>query len=200
MHVTERNISLIDVDLLISECILASRGKPAFAYFISPFISDFKVPAPLAKFASNIINISDIENFSDLIILLAQYGGKVYMVTRSPLNLVNTTISRSFIKKQTRVLSKLYKKGCEIRVNPRLHAKVTVTSQGAVSGSFNLTESGRFFNIEEGQFFPNVTEFREYYLQKLVWAKDLFENRSRPLTEDDLNVNEELLEKDVQKK
>jgi len=193
MHVTERNISLIDVDLLISECILASRGKPAFAYFISPFISDFKVPVPLAKFASNIINISDIENFSDLVILLVQHGGKVYMVTRSPLDLVNTTISRSFIKKQTRILSKLYKKGCDIRVNPRLHAKVTVTSQGAISGSFNLTESGRFFNIEEGQFFPNVKEFREYYLQKLIWAKDLFENRSRPLIEDDFNINEELL-------
>ena len=186
---TERNISLIDVDLLISECILANRGKPAFAYFISPFISDFKIPTPLAKFASNVINISDIENFSDLIILLAQYGGKVYIVTRSPLDLINTTISRAFIRKQIRMLSKLYKKECEIRVNPRLHAKVTVTSQGAVSGSFNLTESGRFFNIEEGQFFPNVAEFREYYLQKLDWARDLFENRSRPLNEDDLNVN-----------
>ena len=189
MHVTERNISLIDVDLLISECILANRGKTAFTYFISPFISDFKIPTPLAKFASNVINISDIENFSDLIILLAQYGGKVYIVTRSPLDLINTTISRAFIRKQIRMLSKLYKKECEIRVNPRLHAKVTVTSQGAVSGSFNLTESGRFFNIEEGQFFPNVAEFREYYLQKLDWTRDLFENRSRPLNEDDLNVN-----------
>lgn len=31
VHVTEENISLIDVDLLVSECIRANRGDKAFA-------------------------------------------------------------------------------------------------------------------------------------------------------------------------
>jgi hypothetical protein len=189
VHVTQENISLIDVDLIISECIQANRGKLAFAYFISPFIADFKIPTALIRFASNVINVSDVENFSDLIGLLIHYGGKVYVVARSPLDLKNTTISPSFIRKQARMLLSLHQKRCEIKFNSRLHAKVTVTSQGAVSGSFNLTESGRFFNLEEGQFFPNVEgEFRKHYLEKLAWAKDLFENRSRPLSEDDIKV------------
>jgi hypothetical protein len=88
------------------------------------------------------------------------------------------------------VLLQLHQKRCEIKFNPKLHAKVTVTSQGVVSGSFNLTASGRFFNLEEGQFFPNMEgESKKYYLEKLAWAKDLFLNLSRPLTESDLRVN-----------
>lgn len=190
MHVTQENIALIDVDLLISECIRVNRGEPAFAYFISPFISDFKIPAALTRFASNVINVSDVETLSDLIGLLVHYGGKVYVVARSPLDLKSTTISPSFIRKQARVLLQLHQKRCEIKFNPKLHAKVTVTSQGVVSGSFNLTASGRFFNLEEGQFFPNMEgESKKYYLEKLAWAKDLFLNLSRPLTESDLRVN-----------
>jgi hypothetical protein len=46
------------------------------------------------------------------------------------------------------------------------------------------------FNLEEGQFFPNIEgESKKQYLEKLAWAKDLFENHSRPLKESDLEVN-----------
>ena len=187
VHVTEENISLIDVDLLVSECIRANRGDRAFAYLVSPFISDFKIPVTLIRFASNVINVSDVEHISDLIGLLVYYGGKVYVVTRAPSDLERTTIARSFIRKQTRILQHLHQKGCEIKFNSRLHAKATATSQGAVSGSFNLTASGRFFNLEEGHFFPNTKdESKKHYEEKLAWAKDLFENRSRILTENDL--------------
>lgn len=190
MHVTQKNVSMIDVDLLVSECIRANRGESAFAYFISPFIADFRIPSALIRFASNIINISDVERISDLIGLLTHYGGKVYILSRSPTDLLDTTISRSFIKRQTRTLLQLSQRKCEIRFNSKLHAKATVTSQGAVSGSFNLTESGRFFNLEEGHFFPNVEgNSKNQYLEKLAWAKDLFENQSRPLTQEDLKSN-----------
>jgi len=189
VHVTEENISLVDVDLLVSECIRANRRDSAFAYLVSPFISDFRIPATLIKFASNVINVSDVERISDLIGLLVHYEGKVYVVARSPLDLEQTTIARSFIKKQARILSQLHQRGCEIRFNPRLHAKATVTSQGAVSGSFNLTESGRFFNLEEGHFFPNSQgEPKKRYEKTLAWAKGLFENHSRPLTESDITI------------
>lgn len=189
MHVTEENISLIDVDLLVSECIRANRGDPAFAFLVSPFLSDFKIPASLIRFASNVINVSDVERMSDLIGLLIHYGGEVYIVARSPSDLKETTIARSFIRKQARMLLQLHQKECKIKFNSRLHAKATVTSQGAVSGSFNLTESGRFFNLEEGHFFPNIEgKSKKQYAEKLAWAKDLFENRSRPLASNDLRI------------
>jgi len=190
VHVTQKNVAMIDVDLLVSECIRANRGEPAFAYFISPFIADFRIPSALIRFASNIINVSDVERISDLIGLLTHYGGKVCVLSRSPSDLVDTAISSSFIRRQTRILLQLSQRKCEIRFNSKLHAKATVTSQGAVSGSFNLTESGRFFNLEEGHFFPNVEgNSKKQYLEKLAWAKDLFENQSRPLTESDFKMD-----------
>jgi hypothetical protein len=181
---------LIDVDLLVSECIRANRGEEAFAYFISPFVSDYRIPSSLVRFASNLINVSDVEHISDLIGLLVHHGGKVYIVARSPHDLQETTISSSFIRRQARILLQLKHVKCEIHSNSKLHAKATVTSQGAVSGSFNLTESGRFFNLEEGHFFPNIEgESRKQYEDKLQWAKNLFENNSKPLIESDLIID-----------
>lgn len=187
VHVTEKNISMIDVDLLITECIRANRGNLAFAYLISPFISDFKIPDALIKFASNIITISDIERIGDLIGMLVHYGGEVNIVTRSPIDLEKTSISSGFVRKQARLLKKLKNRGCNIKINSKLHAKATVTSQGAVSGSFNLTASGRFFNLEEGNFFPNSTgETKKLYQDKLSWAEALFNSHSRLIVESDL--------------
>ena len=55
IHVTEKNVSLLDVDLLISECIKANRGEASFVYVISPFMTNYKIPTNLIGFASNII-------------------------------------------------------------------------------------------------------------------------------------------------
>ncbi|MCW4003437.1 MAG: phospholipase D-like domain-containing protein [Candidatus Bathyarchaeota archaeon] len=180
---------MIDVDLLVSECIKANRGEKAFAYLVSPFISDFRIPASLVKFASNLINVTDVEHMSDLIALLAHYGGQIYVITRSPQDLMGTTISPHFVGKQLKILLKLKELKCDIHSCPKLHAKATVTSQGAVSGSFNLTESGRFFNLEEGHFFPNVEESQKQYSDILAWVQDLFSNQSIQITDNDLLLN-----------
>jgi hypothetical protein len=179
---------MIDVDLLVSECIKANKGEEAFAYIISPFISDFRIPSSLMKFTSNLVNVTDTEYMSDLIGLLVQYGGKVYVITRSPQDLMVTTISQSFVGRQLKLLLKLKELRCEIHSCPKLHAKATVTSQGAVSGSFNLTESGRFFNIEEGHFFPNVPEYKNQYSEILEWAKALFVKNSEKITDNALRL------------
>jgi hypothetical protein len=180
---------MIDVDLLVSECIKANRGEKAFAYLVSPFISDFRIPASLVKFASNLINVTDVEHMSDLIALLAHYGGQIYVITRSPQDLMGTTISPHFVGKQLKILLKLKELKCDIHSCPKLHAKATVTSQGAVSGSFNLTESGRFFNLEEGHFFPNVEESQKQYSDILAWVQDLFSNQSIQIIDNDLLLN-----------
>ena len=64
--------------------------------------------------------------------------------------------------------------GCKLKKNNSLHAKVTLTSKGVLSGSFNLTKSGRMFNLETGFYFPNTegTEKKEYDA-KLKWVKEL---------------------------
>lgn len=187
VHVTVENVAIIDVDLLIHECLRANEGKKSFAYIISPFISDFEISPAWSMFASNIINVSDIDSYVDLIGLLRHFGVPVKIITRSPKDLLTkTNLSRKFIEKQARLLSMLEEMGCEIRTNPLLHAKVTITSRGVLSGSFNLTKSGRMFNLEAGFYFPNTKglEKREY-ADKFNWVKEIFHN-AKPLTEDDI--------------
>ncbi|GEM_PF-3396075 len=175
VHVTEENVEIIDVDLLIQECLRASEGKEAFAYIISPFISDFILSPSWLSFVSNIIEVADIDSYVDLVGLLRHHGVDVRVVTRSPADLRTTTISRKFIDKQERTLAQLAKMGCEIRTNASLHAKATLTSGGVLAGSFNLTQSGRSLNLEAGFYFPNTfgIEKREYE-DKLEWAQRLF--------------------------
>jgi predicted Co/Zn/Cd cation transporter (cation efflux family) len=66
---------------------------------------------------------------------------------------------------------------CEVRTNPSLHAKATVTSRGVLSGSFKLTMAGRGMNIEAAFYFPDTigTEKEEEYDQMLNWVKKIFE-------------------------
>ncbi len=189
VHITQENVSIVDVDLIISECLRANKGQGAFAYLISPFISDFRVPRQLTKFASNLVNVTDVESFSDLVSLLRRYGAEVKVVTRSPSDLMRTTLSNSFVLGQAKFLSKVRSIGCEVHISEKLHAKGTVTSQGALTGSFNLTASGRFSNLEEGNLFANTEgDEKAMYSEKLEWAKDIFENQSRSVTETDLSI------------
>jgi hypothetical protein len=176
-------VQIIDVDLLIHECLRASEGKDSFAYLISPFIADFGISTNWSAFVSNVINVSDIDSYIDLIGLLKHYSVEVKVITRSPMDLRDTSISPSFVTRQARTLSKIQQLGCLIRTNPSLHAKATITSRGVLSGSFNLTRSGRLFNLEAGFYFPNSqgTEKREYE-DKLKWARSIFE-QSAPLIE-----------------
>ncbi len=189
VHVTQENIALIDVDLLVSECIKANRNQEAFAYILSPFMADFKIPWPLVKFASNLIDITDVEFYSDVISVLRQSSAGVKVVTHSPNDLSKTELRSTFVDRQAKFIEKLRSLQCEVRIHKKLHAKATVTSQGAVTGSFNLTPSGRFFNLEEGNFFTN-SEGREgeYYREKLNWAVGVF-TQSRPVTDDDTSLS-----------
>ena len=175
VHVTEENVEIIDVDLLIQECLRASEAKEAFAYIVSPFISDFTLSPSWLSFVSNVIEVSDIDSYVDLIGLLRHHGVDVRVVSRSPADLRSTTISRKFIEKQARTLAQLDQMGCKIKTNASLHAKATVTTGGVLAGSFNLTQSGRSLNLEAGFYFPNTSgmEKREYD-EKLTWVKQLF--------------------------
>jgi phosphatidylserine/phosphatidylglycerophosphate/cardiolipin synthase-like enzyme len=131
---------------------------------------------------SNVIDVSDIDGYVDLIALLRQHSVAIRIVTRSPKDLEGMTLSKHFIARQAKTLAQLAELGCEIRTNSSLHAKATVTAKGVLSGSFNLTKSGRVYNIEAGFYFPNTsgTEKREYD-DKLAWVKKVFDD-STPLT------------------
>lgn len=190
VHVTEKNVAIIDVDLLIHECLRANEGKKAFAHVISPFISDFEISPAWLRFVSNIINVSDIDTYVDLIGLLRHHAAPVWVVTRSPRDLAErTSLSRRFIERQARTLMLLKDMGCEIKTNSSLHAKVTLTSRGVLAGSFNLTKSGRMFNLETGFYFPNTSGMeKKEYEAKLKWSREVLES-SEPLRNKELEFS-----------
>jgi hypothetical protein len=72
---------MIDVDLLSQNDIKANRGEKALLISFLHSSPDFRIPASLVKFASNLINVTDVEHMSDLIALLAHYGGQIYVIT-----------------------------------------------------------------------------------------------------------------------
>jgi hypothetical protein len=182
VHVTQDNVAVVDVDLLIHECLQASEGKNSFAYIVSPFIADFEISPTWSMFVSNLIEVSDIDSYVDIIGLLRHYGGRVFVVTRSPKDLAETSISANFVTRHSRTLFQLLRLGCTIRTNHSLHAKATVTSGGVLSGSFNLTRSGRIINLEAGFYFPNTEGMqKDEYQQKLNWVKEIFD-KSLPLS------------------
>ena len=169
VHVTEANVSVIDVDLLIHEYLMKDQGRQAFVYVVSPFISNFEISESLSTFSSNLINISDVDTYVDLLLLLRNYGVPINVLSRSPKDLVRIHLSRDFIENQAKILTLLLNAKCDVRTQTNLHAKATITSRGILSGSFNLTKSGRMINLETGFYFPNIEGMeREEYNDKII--------------------------------
>ena len=158
IHVTEANISVIDVDLLIHEYLRKDQGKEAFVYVVSPFISNYEISESLSTFSSNLINASDVDTYVDLLLLLRNYGIPINILSRSPRDLVRIHLSKDFIENQAKILLLLNAK-CDVRTQSNLHAKATITSRGVLSGSFNLTKSGRMINFGSRLLFPKYARY-----------------------------------------
>lgn len=174
VHVTQENVGIIDVDLLIHEYIGKDQGKDAFVYIVSPFISDYHINHSRATFTSNVVDVSDVETYVDLVLLLRTKGIPVNIITRLPKDLLRTKLSRTFVETQRKILLKFLSSNCEIRTSTNLHAKATITSHGVLSGSFNLTKSGRTLNLEAGFYFPNTEGVeKEEYESSLAWVKEV---------------------------
>lgn len=188
VHVTQENVTTIDVDLLIHEYLRHDEGKKTFVYIVSPFISDHPIAQSWSAFASNLVNVSDVDTYVDLVLLLSKVGVPVQVISRSPRDLLKMKLSREFIQSQGKILRKFLNSKCDVRTNSSLHAKATVTSRGVLSGSFNLTRSGRSINLEAGFYFANTSGVgKEEYDNKLVWVKKIFEE-SKVATANDLTI------------
>ncbi|MHA1221651.1 MAG: phospholipase D-like domain-containing protein [Candidatus Heimdallarchaeaceae archaeon] len=83
-------------------------------------------------------------------------------------------------------LKRLLNLGFEIRINSNFHAKIFVTSLGALAGSSNWTQGGFTFNDEINVYFANIEEYENQYLGLKNRVKNLFEN-SNPIDENTIN-------------
>jgi len=175
--VTEKNLSLIDIDILIQECLKANRKELNFVYLISPWLSDYPLTDSLIDYTSNIFDISDLDNFSDLLCYYKQNGGNLKIICR-PINDDLFNGKKSFMINRKRLLQKLSISGTEIRTNDPLHAKVTISSIAVLHGSFNLTPSGRFFNLEFGSFCTKQEDIG-FYSETLKWTENLYNNSKK---------------------
>lgn len=181
VHITEENVIIVDCELLIKECIKANDGKLAFVYLISPFMTNFRIPKTLTTFYSNFLNISDIVFFSDLVRMLANYGCTIYILTKPLTNQDNTNLNKWYFDNHSDLIDIYKAMKAKIRYNSNLHAKATITSQGVLVGSFNLTTSGRYYNIETGNYFSNSSGIeKEEYQKKLDWGISIYNASVKP--------------------
>ena len=165
------------MDILIQECLKANRKESNYVYLVSPWLTDYPLTDSLIDYTSNVFDISDLDNFSDLLCYYKQNGGDLKIICR-PLNESSFNQKKSFKINQKRLLQKLMICGTEIRVNKPLHAKVTISSIAVLHGSFNFTPSGRFFNLEFGSFCTKQEDIG-FYNDTLKWTEKLYSGCKR---------------------
>jgi len=184
-HVDEKNFAIVQFDLLVQEYMKSSHNKEVFVYLISPYFLNYRISTTWPSFTSNFYGVSDIDTFEDLLRLMRQNEISIKVLTYSPKYMKeNTSIKKRHIMRQDDFIKKLYDYGCQIFSSPKVHSKLTVTSQGVLFGSANITPSAMNYdqwNI--GQYFPR--SMKKDYEEKLLYANEKFSD-SNPLKPEDL--------------
>ena len=60
-HVDEANYAIVDFDILTSELIKSMYSKDLEVIIISPWVKDYALPVSWPSFASNLVNIQDMQ-------------------------------------------------------------------------------------------------------------------------------------------
>ena len=83
-HIDEKNFSVTLFDLLIHEYLLSCDcKKDTFVNIISPYLSNYPITMQWPAFLSNMVSISDLDFFQDLLKLIVQNNIKVKIITIS---------------------------------------------------------------------------------------------------------------------
>lgn len=174
-HVDENNFAIVQFDLLVQEYIKSSRSTNTFVYLVSPYLSNYSIPSTWPSFASNVLDISDIDTFEDLLKLLCQNNVEIKILTyASDFMREKTSLKEWHISRQEKFIVKLSELGCKIFCSEKNHGKITVTSQGVLFGSANITTTGMTADLQwnVGHYFPKSK--KQEYQEKLKYVDEKF--------------------------
>ena len=185
-HVDEKNFKIVLFDLLLHEYLHSCDDtQRPFVYIVSPYLSNYSIPTRWPAFLSNVVSVSDIDYFQDLLKLLISNDVQVNIMTLSPGFLdARTSFSPFYTRRQTDFVRDLSDLGCVIYFNDKIHAKIVLTSQGVLEGSANITTTGTETNLQynTGNYFPKM-QFGPY-TDKYNYVIRLFTKSRRASTLD----------------
>jgi hypothetical protein len=157
------DIQMYDLALLLGEATKVSAGSPGSLTIISPWISNvayylgssgLTVGIPAIAFGRcDVVRLLDFVKY-----LQGDYRSQVKLATLMPSpdkysNDVAPLIwELRFLLEALEHGAKVYFYSDEGDIRKIMHPKFLLTSLGVVFGSFNFTKSGRYWNIEDGNY------------------------------------------------
>ena len=163
-HVDEENYSIVDFDIISSELIKSMYSEDVGIVIISPWVKDYALPVTWPSFASNFVNITDMQRTSDLLKLLLQNKVNITIVTSSPAKLKNDKWNEKNIRDAVEFCEQIKNAGGKIMFNKKNHGKQTLTSECVLKGSGNFTNMGRdpILQNNSGELVNKNTDERSY--------------------------------------
>ena len=175
-HVDEENYSIVDFDITSSELIKSMYSEDVGVTIISPWVKDYALPVTWPSFASNFVNITDMQRTSDLLKLLLQNKVNVMIVTSSPAKLKDDNWNQKNILDAKIFCEQIKNAGGKIVYNQKNHGKVTITSESSLTGSGNFTNKGRDPKLQDnaGDLTHKRVDERSY-IAKRDWVNKIIE-------------------------
>ena len=157
------DVQIYDLSLLLGEATKVSAGSPGSLTIISPWISNvayylgssgLTVGIPAIAFGrSDVVRLLDFVKY-----LREDHRSQVRLATLKPSpekysnDVAQLVWELRFLLDATEHGAKIYFYSYEGDVRKIMHPKFLLTSLGVVFGSFNFTKSGRYWNIEDGNY------------------------------------------------
>lgn len=176
-HVDENNYAIVDFDIISSELIKSMYSRDIGITIISPWVKDYALPVTWPSFASNFVNITDMQRTSDLLKLLLQNKVNVTIVTSSPIKLQNDNWNPKNISDTMVFCEQIKNAGGKIVYNQKNHGKITLTSESSLTGSGNFTNKGRDPKLQDnvGDLIHKSVDERSY-IAKRAWVDKIIED------------------------
>lgn len=160
----DENVMVIDFDILLGEVFNSKFMDGGSLIIISPWIGDVIYYMGCCGFFSNFpLVFGDYLVLSELIDeILSNENSIVRIVTEEPCKEKYNKLPKYFDESELNFLLDRARKGAKIYFSELergiLHPKIILGKYGVVFGSFNLTFSGRYWNIEDGNFAPSTSK------------------------------------------
>ena len=176
-HVDEKNYAIVEFDILSTALMknMVEKDSEKEIIIISPWVTDYAIPLTWPSFTSNFVNIIDMQRTSDIIKLLLDRGIEITILTKHP-----DTLAAWMKKGQMDFCQKvLDSHGRVILTQGRTynHGKLLLTSEHALSGSGNMTSTGRDPKKQSnlGELIHREKDERSY-AKKVDWAERSIES------------------------
>lgn len=171
-HVDEKNYAIVEFDILSVALMKNTMNKDneKKITIISPWVTDYAIPLTWPSFTSNFLNIIDMQRTSDIMKLLLDRGIGITILTKHP-----DTLDLNMKSRQIEFSQKIKDNHGRViftRGRTYNHGKLVLTSEHALSGSGNMTSTGRDPTKQ-----PNLGELihrekdERSFAKKVDWAE-----------------------------